>query len=137
MQMSNGVKKVMVFGVFDLLHAGHLDLFKQAKQHGDELVVVVARNINVFRNKGHYPKNDEKIRLTKIMESRTVNIARLGNLEDPFQVIHEEKPDVICLGYDQHSHDKNLIKEFPNIEIVRLKAFQPEIYKSSKLLPID
>ena len=132
--MSNGVKKVMVFGTFDILHQGHLDYFKQAKRHGDEVVAVVARNINVFRMKGQYPKNDEKVRLAKIVESEAVDVVRLGYLEDPFKIIHEEHPDIIALGYDQASYIDGLKKEFPDVEIIRLKAFKPETFKSSKLI---
>lgn len=128
------MSKVMVFGTFDILHEGHLDFFRQAREYGNELLVVVARNINVFRNKGHYPKNDEKVRIAKISESGAADVARLGYLEEPFKIIHEERPDVICLGYDQHSYDTGLAKAFPDVKIVRLKAFKPEIYKSSKLL---
>lgn len=128
------MSKVMVFGTFDILHQGHLDFFRQARQYGDELLVVVARNINVYRNKGRYPKNDEKVRLAKLVESGAVDVARLGYLEEPFKIIYEERPDVICLGYDQHSYDKGLAETFPDIKIMRLKAFKPEIYKSSKLL---
>lgn len=128
------MQKVMVFGTFDILHEGHLDFFKQARQHGNELLVVVARNINVYRNKGHYPKNDEKVRLSNLMASGAVDVVRLGYLEDPFKIIREETPEVICLGYDQHSYDKGLVKAFPNIKVVRLSAFKPEVYKSSKLL---
>ena len=128
------MKKVMVFGTFDILHEGHLDFFRQARQYGEELVVVIARNINVNRNKGHYPRNDEKVRLAKVKESGAADVVRLGYLEEPFKIIYEENPDVICLGYDQHSYDKGLTKAFPKIEVVRLKAFKPEIYKSSKLL---
>lgn len=32
---------VLTFGVFDYFHLGHLRLFKQAKQHGDYLVIAV------------------------------------------------------------------------------------------------
>lgn len=132
--MSNGVKKVMVFGTFDILHQGHLDYFKQAKHYGDEVVAVVARNINVFRMKGQYPKNDEKVRLAKIVESGAVDVVRLGYSEDPFKIIHEENPDVIALGYDQASYTDGLKKEFPDVEIIRLKAFKPKTFKSSKLI---
>lgn len=128
------MKKVMVFGTFDILHQGHLDYFKQAKKYGTEVVAVVARNVNVFRMKGRYPKNDEKVRLANILASGAVDQVRLGYLDDPFKIIHEEEPNVIALGYDQNSYEKGLTKEFPNIEIVRLKAFKPEIYKSSKLI---
>lgn len=33
--------RVLTFGVYDLLHLGHIQLFKNAKQLGDELIVAV------------------------------------------------------------------------------------------------
>ena len=33
--------RVLTFGVYDLLHIGHIQLFKNAKQLGDELIVAV------------------------------------------------------------------------------------------------
>lgn len=35
------VIRVLTFGVYDLLHIGHIQLFKNAKQLGDELIVAV------------------------------------------------------------------------------------------------
>lgn len=127
------MSKVMVFGTFDILHNGHFDFFKQARKYGNEVVAVVARNINTERYKGEFPDNDEKVRLAKLVESGAVDVARLGYLEDPYKIIREERPDVICLGYDQHAHDSALPRLFPDIKIVRLEAYKPEIYKSSKL----
>ena len=35
------MKRVLTFGVYDLLHIGHILLFKKAKELGDELIVAV------------------------------------------------------------------------------------------------
>ena len=51
------MRKIIVFGTFDILHKGHLNLFKQAKQHGDYLMAVIARDKNVKKAKGKFPKN--------------------------------------------------------------------------------
>ena len=39
----DALKVVLVGGVFDVIHPGHIHTLKAAKQHGDVLVVVVAR----------------------------------------------------------------------------------------------
>ncbi|PIQ79059.1 MAG: FAD synthase, partial [Parcubacteria group bacterium CG11_big_fil_rev_8_21_14_0_20_41_14] len=47
------------------------------------------------------------------------------------------KPDIIALGYDQKVYTENLREEMEkrglDIDVVRLKAYMPEKYKSSKL----
>ena len=58
--------KVMVFGTFDPLHPGHVDFFRQAKQHGDELVVVVALDSTVEKTKGRKPSLGENARLAAV-----------------------------------------------------------------------
>jgi FAD synthetase len=125
------MKKVMVFGAFDPLHAGHLDFFHQARQYGDYLIVVVARNKTIEKVKKKSPKFSEAERLMAVKKVSEIDLAILGGTSDYFQTIRENKPDVICIGYDQTSFTKNLPKLFPEIELITLKPFSPEIYKSS------
>lgn len=47
--------RVLVTGVFDLLHYGHLRFLQQAVQRGDELLVGVLSDELVYANKGRYP----------------------------------------------------------------------------------
>ena len=121
------MKKVMVFGTFDKLHKGHLNFFSQAEKYG-KLVVVVARDKTVLEVKGKKAKNNEKKRLKQV---RKHSRAILGMIKDKYKIIKKEKPDVICLGYDQKSFIKGL-KKF-KIKIVKLKAYKAHKYKSSKL----
>ena len=53
--------RVMAVGVFDLLHAGHLHYVEQAKPLGDELVVVVAHDETVRKQK-HEPVTNHELR---------------------------------------------------------------------------
>ena len=57
--------RVMAVGVFDLLHAGHLHYVEQAKSLGDELIVVVAHDDTVRKQK-HEPVTNQDLRRTKI-----------------------------------------------------------------------
>lgn len=45
------MNRVLTFGVFDYFHLGHLRLFKQAKQHGDFLIVAVQNGDFITRFK--------------------------------------------------------------------------------------
>lgn len=123
---------VLVFGTFDKLHPGHRFFLREAKQYGDRLVVVVARDHNVEKVKSRRPSQSEQMRLAQVQAVPEVDEARLG-LEDYSKketIIDEIKPDIICLGYDQA-----LKFQAPNskIQVIRLPAFRPDIYKSSKL----
>ena len=124
-------KKVMCFGTFDLLHVGHLDYFRQAKEQGDNLIVVIARD----KTKEKEDKNlafCEHERLQLISSLKIVDEAVLGYLEDHFKIIEEKKPDVIFLGYD-HPPIEDKLKEKFNIEVLRGKPYQEHQHKSSKI----
>jgi U32 family peptidase len=130
-------KKVLVFGTFDLLHPGHISLFKEAKKLGDYLTVVVARNRTVEELKGRKPKINENERLEHVSELSLVDEAVLGNTNDKYGVLERINPDVICLGYDQESFTYGLEEELKKrgikAKIVRLKPYKEDRYKSSKL----
>lgn len=135
---ASGGKKVMVFGTFDIFHEGHRDFFNQAREYGDHLIVVVARDKNVLEAKDRLPENNELARQKKISESGLADKVVLGHLKDKYKVIKEYKPDVICLGYDQKAmmdELKEKLAEFglSKTRIVRLDSFYPETYKSSIL----
>lgn len=131
------MKKVIVFGTFDILHSGHLDFFRQAKSHGDFLVAVVGRNSNIERIKGKKPRNNEQSRLLSVYNAADVNLAVLGGKEDPYKIIEEQNPDIICLGYDQNSYVDNLGEELKkrgiNAKIIKLKPHMEHKFKSSKM----
>lgn len=129
--------RILVFGTFDGIHKGHEALFKQARKYGDYLTVVVARDSTVQKVKNHLPKYNENERLKALKKCDLVDEARLGNEGDPYKIIKEIKPDIICLGYDQNSFTEKLeekLKEMGlNVEIKKLKAHKPKIYHSSIL----
>lgn len=129
--------RILVFGTFDRLHPGHQNFLEQATTLGDELVVVVARDQTVKQVKGQKPEQSEKIRLKRIKKHPAVTQAILGSLDqNKTKIIDQIKPDIIALGYDQTSFEPELsvyLNRHPEIQLVRLKAYQPETYKSSKL----
>ena len=130
-------KKVLTFGTFDLLHKGHEFYLKEAKKHGEELWVVVARDKTVKQIKGILPVEDEQERLSNVQSLDYVDKALLGKVGDKYAIIEEVNPDIICLGYDQVAFTDKLKEELEfrglHPEIIRISSFKPEIYKSSKL----
>lgn len=122
------MSKVMVFGTFDILHPGHLSVFKQAKKYGDYLIVVVARDSTV-KNIGKKILYNERQRLKNIKSIKVVDLAILGSKKDKYAVIKKYKPDVICLGYDQKFFITGLKKIHK--KIIRLKPHKKHIFKSS------
>ncbi len=137
--MLNLMKLVMCFGTFDYIHPGHLFYLRESKKEGDKLMVVVARDQNVKKIKGKAPKYNESQRLQHIKELKFVDKAVLGNEHnDCIKIIEDYLPDIICLGYDQdtvnfHGLKEELEKRRIKAEVVRIPAFRPNIYKSSKI----
>ena len=123
--------KIMGFGTFDGVHPGHRFFLGELKKMGDELIIVIARDKNVKKVKRKEPKYNEKERLRKIEETGIPTKVVPGNEEDFYEIIHQHKPDVIGLGYDQRADEKKIKELFPDIEIKRMSAFEPEKYKSS------
>lgn len=133
-----GMKKVLVFGTFDIFHEGHRHFLKEAKKHGNHLRVIVARDATVETVKKRSPLYQEEDRVKAIAESGLADEVMLGSLGDKYEVVGEYKPDIICLGYDQGFFIDGLaerLADFGLLEtsIVRLEAFKPEMYKSSIL----
>ncbi len=102
--------KVFLAGTFDIIHPGHIELFKWASSFG-RLYVVIARDVNVQRNKGRKPVLPERVRLKIVQSIRYVYEARLGDEEDIFKPIEEIRPDIIVLGPDQTISEALLGKE--------------------------
>lgn len=122
----------MVFGTFDILHPGHLFLLNEAKKLGNSLTVVIARDKTVQTVKNITSQNDEQTRLKNITDLNIADKVILGNSGDKYQVVKDEAPDVIALGYDQTAFTADLEKVFPEIKIIRLSPYKEDIYKSSK-----
>jgi len=133
--MTLTMKRVLVFGTFDGLHAGHVNFFEQAKKLGDYLAVVVGRDVTVNKVKGSFPKRSELLRLKAVKQCKLVDQALLGNIGNPYEIIKKIQPDIIALGYDQNSFTANLESELKKAaiaaKIIRLNPHKPKIHHSS------
>lgn len=102
-------KKILIFGVFDGIHDGHMHFVNEAKTHGDHLVAVVARDSVVKNLKGELPKQNEVERIEALLKVQEVDLVLLGDGEiSTYNVLKEVRPDVVFLGYDQEALKKDL-----------------------------
>lgn len=127
------MKKVVVFGVLDLLHPGHLYFLREARKHGDNLTVVVTRDARVIDEKNRRPIFSERERLAMVQALRMVGQAVLGDPTGQWSVLKRLQPDVVCIGYDQ---DMALIEkcDFTKMpRIVHIKGWRTKKYRSSLL----
>jgi FAD synthetase len=129
--------RVMATGVFDILHSGHLRYLQEAKLLGDELIVVVATDATVRKEK-HEPITPEKMRLELVQALKPVDHAFLGKEGDMFEIVREVSPDIIALGYDQ-SFDREkleaeLAKRGLRARVVRLSKYGEDLNGTRKII---
>lgn len=62
------VKTVITYGTYDLIHVGHINLLKRARELGDRLIVGLSSDeFNAIKNKkAYYPYESRKIILESI-----------------------------------------------------------------------
>lgn len=129
--------RVMASGVFDILHPGHLRYLQEAKDHGDELVVVVATDATVRRRK-HEPITPENMRLELISALKMVDRAYLGSDGDMFGVVERIRPDIIALGYDQDFDERRieeaLAERGMKVKVVRLSKHGADLNGTRKII---
>ncbi len=129
--------RVMASGVFDILHPGHLRYLQEAKDLGDELVVVVAIDATVRRRK-HEPITPENMRLELVSALKMVDKAVLGSDGDMFGVVERIRPDIIALGYDQDFDESRiedtLAKRGIKVRVVRLSKHGEDLNGTRKII---
>ncbi|MBL8128355.1 MAG: D-glycero-beta-D-manno-heptose 1-phosphate adenylyltransferase [Chloroflexia bacterium] len=97
----HGKRIVFTNGVFDILHAGHINLLRRAKALGDVLVVGINSDASARRLKGpRRPVNREADRLALVSALDAVDHAVIFEEDTPAEVIRSLRPDVHVKGGD-------------------------------------
>lgn len=92
---------VFTNGVFDLLHAGHVDVLLGARREGEYLVVGVNSDASVRRLKGPTrPVRDEVSRCYVLAALAMVDAVVLFDEDTPLELIRMVRPDVLVKGGD-------------------------------------
>lgn len=92
---------VFTNGVFDILHAGHVQFLRQAKALGDVLVVAVNSDNSTHRKKGNgRPINSERDRLALVAALDMVDHVVLFDEDTPITLIQTLRPHIHVKGGD-------------------------------------
>ena len=132
--------RVMAVGIFDLLHAGHLHYVEQAKSLGEELVVVIAHDETVRKQK-HEPVTGQDLRRRMVEGLKPVDRAIIGNPPGVpiFEILKQINPDLIALGYDQ-KHSINAVRKgldkhgFEHVEVTRVEGLSDDLDGTRKII---
>ncbi len=94
-------KVVFTNGVFDILHAGHVDYLGKAKEFGDFLIVGINSDASVRRIKGDLrPVVPQQERAFIISSLKPVDYVTIFEEDTPFKLINTLIPDVLIKGAD-------------------------------------
>ena len=96
-----GHRIVFTNGVFDILHAGHVELLRQARAQGDILVVALNSDRSARRLKGPgRPINNERDRMALVAALDMVDYVVLFDEDTPSQMITTLRPHIHVKGGD-------------------------------------
>jgi len=98
---------VWVNGCFDILHPGHIELFKVAKSLGDRLIVGIDTDDKVKRDKGiDRPVNPLYFRKTMLESIKYIDVVLpFGTRIELENLIELYSPDVLVVGSDWKNGD--------------------------------
>lgn len=95
------MKKVITYGTFDMLHYGHINLLRRAKELGDYLVVVMSTdefNWNMKQKKCYFTYEERKIVLEAI--KYVDEVLPENNWEQKVSDVVDNDIDVFVMGDD-------------------------------------
>jgi FAD synthetase len=92
---------VLVGGVFDLIHIGHLEFLKAAKEQGDYLVVALESEAIVLNNKKRNPVHTQEERAQILSHfdfvDHVIILPHMNGYEDYAKLVEAVRPKVIAV----------------------------------------
>jgi len=114
-EFKNQGKKIVTFnGSFDILHAGHIKAFREAKSKGDCLIVFINSDKSVKSYKGEdRPIIPEQDRALMVSAIDGVDYVSLFDESDPRVVLEQIKPHIHCNGLEwgENCVEAKVVKE--------------------------
>jgi glycerol-3-phosphate cytidylyltransferase len=113
------MKTVITYGTFDILHPGHVELLKKAKELGDYLIVAISTDeFNQIKNKQAY--NSYLARKTMIEAIKYVDmIIPEETWEQKIDDIKKYNVDILVMGDDWKGSDKfTYLEEYVDVVFI-------------------
>ena len=132
-------KVVFANGVFDILHKGHIELFKFSKKLGDRLVVAINDDVSVRELKGPSRPVNSQVDRKKVLDSiRDIDEVVIfnGDLES---IREQVNPHIVVKGGEWSSAEVRKRDNIPTDTEIRIFPFvdnysTTNIIKKAKLL---
>ena len=98
----DGRRVVFAYGVYDLLHPGHLRHLQAARDEGDALIVAVRSDRSARANRGpSRPVTPERERAEIVAALDSVDAAVIFDDPTPDALIELIQPDILAMGADR------------------------------------
>ena len=94
-------------GTFDILHPGHIELFKVARSLGNKVIVATDTDEKIRKDKGdHKPVNDLCYRVAMLEAIKYIDVVHtFGSRQQLEDLIQLYEPDILLLGDDWRDGD--------------------------------
>lgn len=133
------MKRVLTYGTYDMLHEGHINLLRRAKQLGDYLVVAVSTDeFNKIKNKKSYFNYEKRKFIVEAI--RYVDLVIPENTwEQKLDDIKNYNIDIVVMGSDWAGNERfEALKKYAQvvylprtegISTTKIKYDLKELYK--------
>ena len=121
--------KIFTTGTFDVLHYGHINLLKRAKELGDYLIVGLNETKNGTPTYYSYEERKKMLEAIKYVDE----VVPIKEQEDKFKWLYEKDVDVFAIGSDYKGYKdiKDIeryskvvfIDRTPNISSTQVKRY--------------
>ena len=105
------MKKVITYGTFDLIHMGHINILRRAKEMGDYLIVAISTDeFNTLKHKQAYYSYEQRKQILEAI--RYVDEVIPENTWDQkVQDVKEHDIDIFVMGHDWEG-EFDFLKEY-------------------------
>jgi glycerol-3-phosphate cytidylyltransferase len=108
------MKKVITYGTFDLLHPGHINILKRAKELGDYLIVGLSTDeFNLQKHKEAYHSYEDRKLILEAIQYVDEVIPE-NNWEQKVKDVIDHEVDIFVMGDDWKGHF-DFLKEFCDV----------------------